>query len=219
MTSKMDLAESVVGVVLAGGRSRRMGGGDKCLLPLGGQPVLAHVLERLKPQVSQIVIAANGDLTRFAGFHVPVIADHIDGHAGPLAGIHAGMDWAHANVPDSRFVITVASDTPFFPADLVTRFCAAIEGRDLKLLVASSRSGVHPVFGLWPLTLAAVLEASLRSGKRKVTDWVRERRAEEISFPAVEIGGRPIDPFFNINRPEDLAEAEALLSAGGGTAD
>jgi molybdenum cofactor guanylyltransferase len=207
----MELPEVVVGILLAGGRSSRMGGGDKCLLPLAGRPILAHVIDRLKPQVPDIVINANGDLTRFSAFGLPLVPDRLGDHAGPLAGLHAGMEWARANWPEIRFVVTAATDTPFFPADLVKRFRSANKEHHPKLLVARSEGGVHPVFGLWPVSLAPDLEDSLKSGMRKVGDWVKQHGAQEVPFPAMEVGGRLIDPFFNINRPDDLAEAEALL--------
>ena len=209
----MDLPEDVVGVLLAGGRSSRMGGGDKCLLPLGGQPMLAHIIDRLRPQVSDLVINANGDVARFAAFDLPVIEDRLEGHAGPLAGVHAGIEWARSNRPRSRFIVTAATDTPFFPADLIARFRAAIGDAEPRLLVARSEEGVHPVFGLWPISLAPALEAAVKTGMRKVQAWVADHDAEQIFFPAMDIGGRKVDPFFNINRPEDLAEAEALLEA------
>jgi molybdenum cofactor guanylyltransferase len=207
----MGVEDVVVGILLAGGKSSRMGGGDKCLLPLAGRPILAHVLERLKPQVSDIVINANGDLSRFSSFGLPVVPDHLGDHAGPLAGVHAGMEWALANRPRSRFVITAATDTPFFPADLVGRFRSVIGEHDLRLLVARSEGGVHPVFGLWPMSLAPILESSLKGGMRKVGDFVRQQGAEEVAFPAKNVGGRTIDPFFNINRPDDLDQAQAFL--------
>ncbi len=188
-----------------------MGGGDKCLLPLAGAPMLTHVVDRLRPQVSDLILNANGDLTRFAAFGLPIVTDRVGGHAGPLAGVHAGMEWAIANRPASRFVITAATDTPFFPTDLVARFLASLEGGEPKLLVARSEEGVHPVFGLWPVSLALAIETSLAGGMRKVQAWVREHQAEEIFFPSREMGGRRIDPFFNLNRPEELAEAEVLL--------
>ena len=117
----MELPEIVVGVLLAGGRSSRMGGGDKCLLPLAGRPILAHIIDRLIPQVSDLIINANGDLARFSAFGLPVIADRLGGHAGPLAGVHAGIAWARANRPESQFVITAATDTPFFPTNFLGR--------------------------------------------------------------------------------------------------
>lgn len=211
----MSLTEAVVGVLLAGGKSSRMGGGDKCLLPLAGRPMLAHVIERLRPQVSELILNANGDDGRFSAFGLPVVADRLGGYSGPLAGVHAGLEWAIANRPDSRYVITAATDTPFFPADLVARFRAQLDGNRPKLLVAGSEAGIHPVFGLWPVALAPAIEESLARGMRKVQSWVREHQAEEIFFPATEVGGRKIDPFFNLNSPEEFAEANALLGAGG----
>jgi molybdopterin-guanine dinucleotide biosynthesis protein A len=209
----MQMPEGVIGVVLAGGKSSRMGGGDKALLQLGGRPMLAHVLERLAPQVAEIVLNANDDPARFAAFGLPHVPDRLAGQMGPLAGIHAGLAWAEANRPESRFVITVAADTPFFPTDLVSRLCAATDKANPRLVVARSESGVHPVFGLWPVSLAPHLEASLGRGGRKALDFVTAHRAKEVTFPPVKIGGSAVDPFFNINRPEDLAEAEALLRA------
>jgi molybdopterin-guanine dinucleotide biosynthesis protein A len=202
----------VVGVILAGGRSSRMGGGDKCLLPLGGRPVLATVLARLKPQVSDLIINANGDASRFADFGFPVIADTVGGLAGPLAGVHAGLEWVKANAPGVGYIVTVASDTPFFPSDLVHRFLAELKEHP-ALLVATSEEGVHPVVGLWPVAMAPQLEDSLAQGMRKVGAWTKQHGAREVFFAPVEIGGRHVDPFFNINRPEDLAEAGALLQA------
>jgi len=206
-------SSSSVGVLLAGGKSSRMGGADKSLLPLAGRPILAHVVERLGPQVADLVIVGNGDLSRFAGFGLPVVADRIAGHAGPLAGIHAGIAWAKANRPDAPFVISAAADTPFLPTDLVDRFRTECGEHGETLAVARSEAGLHPVFGLWPVSLAADLEAALGRGERKAQDWVRAHGAREVFFPAVTVGGRDVDPFFNINRPADLGEAEALLTA------
>jgi len=210
----MSFPEAVLGVLLAGGKSSRMGGGDKCLLPLANAPMLTHVVERLRPQVSELILNANGDLARFAAFNLPLVEDRLGDHAGPLAGIHAGLKWAIANRPESRFVITAATDTPLFPTDLVARFLASLGGCEPRLLVARSEEGVHPIFGLWPVSLAPELEKSLTNGMRKVQAWVREHQAQEIFFPTMEIGGRRIDPFFNVNRPDDLAEAEAVLCRG-----
>jgi len=206
----MDLTDPVVGILLAGGRSSRMGGGDKCLRPLAGRPILAHIIERLKPQVCDMIINANGDVARFASFGLPVVADSVAGYAGPLAGVHAGLQWVRASRPDIRYAVTIAADTPFFPSDLVQRFLAELAHHP-TLLVARSEEGVHPVVGLWPVTLAGDLEDSLKEGMRKVGSFTEEHGAVEVSFPPVKVGGRPIDPFFNINRPEDLAEAEALV--------
>jgi molybdopterin-guanine dinucleotide biosynthesis protein A len=201
-----------VGVLLAGGASTRMGGGVKCLAPLAGRPLLTYVIERLSPQVGTLVINANDDPAGVAQFGLPVVPDVIGGRQGPLAGVHAGLLWARANRPEARFVITAAADTPFFPADLVERFIAALGGGEPKLVVAASEEGLHPVFGLWPLSLAPALEDSLLRAERKVSAWVKEHGAEKVYFPAVEIGDRKVDPFFNLNRPEDFAQAEALLA-------
>ncbi len=207
----MKAREHVVGILLAGGKSSRMGGGDKCLLPLAGRPILAHVIERLKPQVAELIISANGDPARFSAFGLPVVEDRLGFYAGPLAGILAGLEWARTNRPESRFAITAASDTPFLPADLVDRLRSASGEGEANLVVARSAEGMHPVFGLWPVTLAPDLEASLMSGDRKVSDWVRQHQAREVMFPPVKIEGRTIDPFFNVNRPDELAAAEAFL--------
>jgi molybdopterin-guanine dinucleotide biosynthesis protein A len=206
----MSLREPVFGILLAGGRSSRMGGGDKCLRMLAERPILARIIERLKPQVCGMVINANGDPSRFAPFGLPVVGDGIAGFAGPLAGVQAGLQWVKANRPDIRQAVTVATDTPFFPDDLVQRFLAALEDKP-ALVVARSEEGVHPVIGLWPVTLAAELEASLQQGMRKAGAWTEQHEAIEVPFAEVEVGGRRIDPFFNINQPGQLAEAEALL--------
>ena len=211
----MDLPEDVVGVLLAGGRSSRMGGGDKCLLPLSGKPMLSHVIDRFRPQVTDLVINANGDVARFAAFGLPVVVDRLEGQAGPLAGVHAGIEWTRSNRPRSQFIVTAATDTPFFPVDIIVRFRAAIGNAEPRLLVARSEEGVHPVFGLWPVSLAQALEASVRTGMRKVQAWVAEHHAEQVFFPPIEIGGRKVDPFFNINRPQDPADAEMLWNAAG----
>src|SRR6185295_7898484 len=199
----------VAGVVLAGGRSSRMGGQDKCLAPLAGRPVVAHVIARLEPQVATLALNANAEPSRFAGFGLPIIADRIAGHAGPLAGLHAALVWAKAC--GANLVVTVACDTPFLPDDLVGRFLAALEETGRECCVARSGQGVHPVIGLWPIAIAGTLEAALVEGQRKASAWAEQQGAVEVFFPPTQLGGGSIDPFFNINRPEDLAEANALL--------
>jgi molybdopterin-guanine dinucleotide biosynthesis protein A len=187
-------------MVLAGGRSLRMGGGDKTLSVLGDRPVLAHVLERLVPQCGRLAINANGDPSRFEGFGLPVVPDSLAGHLGPLAGLLAAMDWA-AGLGEPR-VVVVAADTPFLPADLVARLSAAGGGP----AIAASGQRHHPTVGLWPVDLRADLRAALAAGERRLGDWALRQGAEVIAFAAEEG-----DPFFNINRPEDLAEAEHRL--------
>jgi molybdopterin-guanine dinucleotide biosynthesis protein A len=209
----MDITEPVIGVVLSGGRSSRMGGGDKCLLTLAGRPVLTRIVDRLRPQVSRVIINANGDPSRFAEFGLPVIGDSIAGLAGPLAGVHAGLEWVKAHASGVRSVVTVASDTPFFPSDLVQRFLSEL-GDDPGLVVAASSEGVHPVVGLWPVAIAPLIEESLRRGMRKAGTFTKDHGAKEVYFTPARIGERSVDPFFNINRPEDLAHAESLLAEG-----
>jgi molybdenum cofactor guanylyltransferase len=206
----MGSKETVIGLLLAGGRSSRMGGGDKCLRLLDGKPIMARIIERLKSQVSDILINANGDSSRFATFGFPVVADRIAGFAGPLAGIHAGLEWIKANRPGTSHAVTVATDTPFFPLDLARRFLDE-QRQSAALLVARSDEGVHPVIGLWPLALASAIEDFLKRNKRKVGSFAEEQGAVEVYFPKIEIGGALMDPFFNINEPEELAKAEILL--------
>jgi molybdenum cofactor guanylyltransferase len=197
----------VVGVLLAGGLARRMGGGDKCLRPLGGRPILAHVIARARSQVAALVLNANGDPARFAAFDLPVVADVVEGFAGPLAGVLTGMDWARAHRPDCPWIATIATDTPFFPPDLVRRMLAAVEREPADLACAASGGRAHPVFGLWPIRLADALRAAMvDEGIRKVDVWTARYPLVEVRFAS-----DPIDPFFNTNRPEDLAEAERLL--------
>ncbi len=198
---------AVVGVLLAGGRARRMGGGDKCLLPLAGRPLLEHVIFRARPQVAALVLNANGDPARFAAFGLPVVADTIEGFAGPLAGVLAGLDWAAAEVPAARWIATFATDTPFFPQDLVVRLAGAVAGDAADLACASSAGRAHPVFGLWPLALRDDLERLMREeGLRKIDRFTARYRLATVDWPV-----EGIDPFFNVNRAEDLEAAEALL--------
>jgi molybdopterin-guanine dinucleotide biosynthesis protein A len=195
-----------VGLLLAGGRSRRMGGGDKCLRLLGGETILARIVARVRPQVRRLVLNANGDPARFAAYGLPVIADSVEGFAGPLAGVLAGLDWAAANAPDCPWVASVPTDAPFLPADLVARLqSAAEEGADMAC--AASGGQPHPVVGLWPVRLRDDLRRALTIERiHKVDVWTARYRLATVPFP---IGA--VDPFFNTNRPEDLAEAERLL--------
>jgi molybdopterin-guanine dinucleotide biosynthesis protein A len=154
-----------------------------------------------------------GDPARFSAFGLPVVEDRLGGYAGPLAGILAGLEWTRTNRPESGFVVTAASDAPFLPADLVDRLRSASGEGEANLAVARSADGMHPTFGLWSISLAPDLEASLKAGDRKVREWVRQHQAKEVMFPPLEIGGRTIDPFFNVNRPDELDAAEAFLQA------
>ena len=196
-------------VILAGGRSTRMGGGDKVLKPLAGKPVLAHVIERLRPQAGPIALTANGDPARFESFGLPVISDTVAGFAGPLAGILAGMEWA-SQATGSRHLLSVAGDTPFFPADLAERLLNAT-GTHQKLVLAHSGGGAHPVFGLWPLDLRGDLLRFLTDAKTfKVMAFAETSGYMLADFPMATAGGREVDPFFNVNTADELAAAEAI---------
>ena len=202
------MADGVVGVILAGGLARRMGGGDKGLIRLHDRPILDHVVERLKPQVSAIVINANGDPARFASYGVPVIPDSVEGFAGPLAGVLAGIEWAAAQRPGARWIVSAATDTPFFPRDLVQHLLNAVQRTPSDMACAASAGRHHPVFGLWPVSLAADLRQAMKAeGIRKVDAWTARHRLAVAEFEA-----RPYDPFFNVNRPEDVAEAERIAA-------
>ncbi len=199
----------IVGLLLAGGRSRRMGGGDKTLRLLAGQTLLDHVIDRVLPQVDALVLNANGDPSRFARFGLPVVADSIADFAGPLAGILAGLDWTAADRPDCAFVVSLATDAPFLPADLVARLVEGMNSQPAELACAASGGQPHPVIGLWPVRLRDELrQALVAEGIRKVDVWTARYRLATVDFPVT-----TIDPFFNANRPEDLDRAAALLEA------
>ena len=197
-------------MILAGGLGRRMGGGDKGLRLLAGRPLIAWVIERARPQVTALVINANGDPARFARYRLPVVRDSIADFAGPLAGVLAGLDWAAERVAEATHVASFATDAPFLPRDLVARLAAAVEG-GAELACAASDGRAHPVFGLWPLKLRDELRRALcDEGIRKVDQWTGRYRLETVAFATA-----PVDPFFNANRPDDLAAAERLAAAAG----
>ncbi|HVA12225.1 MAG TPA: molybdenum cofactor guanylyltransferase MobA [Stellaceae bacterium] len=200
----------IAGVLLAGGQSQRMGGGDKCLKLLAGRPILAHVIERAQPQVDALVLNANGDPARFAGFGLAVVGDATAGFAGPLAGVLAGLDWAAKNLPDAELVASFATDAPFLPRDLVRQLAVVLEEGGFDLACAQSSDQAHPVFGLWQVSLRDNLRQALADGIHKVDRWTARFKLVEVEFPV-----DPVDPFFNTNRPEDLAEAEKLASVAG----
>lgn len=199
-------ANPVVGVLLAGGKSRRMGGGDKCLLPFHGRPLLASIVERVAPQVSQLIVNANGIPERFAAFGLPVVADTVPGHAGPLAGVLTGMEWVAEHVSGCAWIATFACDAPFQPRDLVTRLDTARRdaGADMACAVSGGRD--HPVFGLWPLALRGALRSALTDSEiRKVDTWTAHYRMAKAVYQS-----DSVDPFYNINTPEDLEQAEKI---------
>jgi molybdenum cofactor guanylyltransferase len=201
----------VPGVVLAGGLARRMGGGDKALREIGGQPILARVISRLAPQCESLVLSANGDSSRFTSFGLPVVADAVKDYPGPLAGILAGLDWAAANRPDAQWVLSAPGDSPFLPRDLVLGLRQALSDQGAELAVAASRGRSHPVIGLWKVALRdALREALVGEGLRKVEGWTRRYQVATVSWAA-----EPVDPFFNANSVADLAEAERLAAIAG----
>jgi molybdopterin-guanine dinucleotide biosynthesis protein A len=207
-------AMKIAGAILAGGLARRMGGRDKALLEVGGQTLLGRVIARLKPQVDEIVLNANGDPARFAEFGLPVIPDTVDGFAGPLAGVLAGMRWAAAR--SYTHVVSAAGDTPFFPADLVARLRAAAEESGQPIAMAATMDperglSEHPTFALWPISLADDLEEALTVGHmRKIIVWSSRHGCARAVFDPMSDGGADY-PFFNINTPEDIVEAERIL--------
>jgi molybdopterin-guanine dinucleotide biosynthesis protein A len=207
-----------LGVILAGGLATRMGGGDKGLLHVGDTSLLDRVCDRLRPQVGDMALNANGDPARFADLNMRVIADSIEGFAGPLAGVLAGLDWAAEQ--GAEVIVTAAADTPFFPTDLAARLLDAAEGMEHPLVLATTprtgdellksgggkRINRHPTFGLWPVALRDDLRAALQDGLRKVVIWTDKHDGREALFSA-----DPFDPFFNVNTPADLERAEELL--------
>jgi molybdopterin-guanine dinucleotide biosynthesis protein A len=197
------------GLVLAGGLARRMGGGDKPLIALGGRPILAHVIDRLMPQCAGLALNANGDPARFAAFGLPVVADDVPDFAGPLAGVLAGLDYVAARHPATRRLLSVAGDTPFIPADLAARLAAVRVEAGAELACAGSGGRTHPVIGLWPVALRHDLRRALvDEGLRKIDRFTGRYRIAVAEWPAA-----PFDPFFNANAPDDLAEAERILAA------
>ncbi|QND60433.1 molybdenum cofactor guanylyltransferase MobA [Mesorhizobium huakuii] len=205
------MERDIAGIVLAGGQSRRMGGGDKSLLPLGSGSVLDQLLSRFGPQVEILALSANGDPDRFSRFGLPVLADTIEGFAGPLAGILTGLEWAAAGTP-CKAVVTAAGDTPFLPLDLVERLAAAAGEHPGSIAVALSAGRRHPTFALWPIDCRDALRHFLvDEDNRRVSAFIERHGHVEVEFPVLQSTG--LDPFFNINVPDDLAEAARLLQS------
>ena len=201
-------------IILAAGQGTRMRSArPKVLQELGGRPLLAHVIERTAPQVADLCLNANGDAARFGAYGLPVVADSLPGFPGPLAGVLAGLDWAAAQGADT--LVSVAADTPFLPCDLVPRLLLTAEGQDHPLVLAATEGDMetrsakgrlirHPTFGLWPVALRDDLRAALEGGLKKVVLWTERHGGREAVFPDERA-------FFNVNTPEDLAQAEAML--------
>ena len=197
-----------LGLILAGGLARRMGGGDTPLKPIGGVTILDRVIARMRPQCRALILNANGDPQRFAATGLPVIADNVPDFAGPLAGILAGLDWVAAKAPDVEYLASVPGDCPFLPNDLVARLHQArMDGRQ-PLACARSGEWRHPVVGLWPIALRHDLRQALTAeGLRKIELWTARHGVAIADWPA-----EPVDPFFNVNTPDDAAAAERIAA-------
>jgi molybdenum cofactor guanylyltransferase len=203
----MTADQPTVGAILAGGLARRLGGGDKTLRLVGGQTVLARLIERLRPEVTRLIINANDDPARFAAHAVPIVQDSLPDHPGPLAGVLAALDWAAASEPSIDWVVTVPGDAPFLPRDLVTRLHDARIREGARVACAGSLGRTHPVVGLWPVAIRDELRHVLAErGIRRI-----DRFTEPYKRAVVEWSAAPVDPFFNVNTPEDLAEADRLV--------
>lgn len=203
-----------LGVILAGGLATRMGGGDKGLLDLGGKSILSHVIDRLKPQVAALVLNANGDPARFSKYGLPVIADNIDGFAGPLAGVLAVLDYAAANGFDQ--IVTAAADTPFLPPDLVAKLTFQSEQTGAPVVLSATPCPERgqqrqPTFGLWSVGVKDDLRVALSDGLRKVVAFTQPRGGAYAEFALYKDETRGVNPFFNVNTPDDLAEARRIL--------
>jgi molybdenum cofactor guanylyltransferase len=199
---------ATLGLVLAGGLARRMGGGDKARITIGGVTILQRVLACLKPQCTGLVINANGDPARFADTKLPVVSDNVPDFAGPLAGILAGLDWAVLHMPECEWLASVPGDCPFLPNDLVARLHAARAAAGAPLACAHSGDWRHPVIGLWPLALRDDLRRALvAEGLRKIEIWTARHGVAIADWPA-----EPVDPFFNVNTPEDAAQAQTMAA-------
>ncbi len=205
-------ARNIPGVLLAGGLARRMGGGDKPMRTIGGRTILARAIARLESQCDGLILNANGDPARFAAFGLPVIADGVADFPGPLAGILAALDWAAINRPDVSLVLSAAGDCPFLPRDLVSRLHDALVTENADLAVAASDGQSHPVIGLWSVRLREQLRHALTvEDIRKIDRWTARYRLATVTWPVT-----PLDPFFNANTVDDIAEAERLAALDGG---
>ena len=197
---------ATLGVILAGGLARRMGGGDKTMRAIAGRPILDHVIERLAPQCASLILNANGDPARFDAWGLPVVPDDVPDFAGPLAGVLAALDWTALHHPAIEWVVSVAGDCPFLPRDLVMRMQAERAQMQAELAVAASGDQSHPVVGLWKVSLREALRHALVVEEcRKIDRWTARYSLVTTRWPVT-----PVDPFFNANTPDDVAEAEAL---------
>ena len=205
----------IPGIILAGGLSRRMGGGDKGLLMLGETSIIERVIDKISPQVGSLAININGDSSRFPDYKLPIIPDTIKGYLGPLSGILAGMEWAFKN--GNRYIATVAADTPFLPDDFIKRLHAMVKSKNLNIGIAASRIlsrddiFIHPTFGIWEVALKDDLRDALANDTRKIMFWAKKFKLDYYYF---DTSDKLSDPFFNINTPDDLEEAKYRLKKG-----
>jgi len=198
----------IVGIILAGGLSRRMGGQPKALMPFAGQPMVAHVIERIRSSVEACILNVNDDNSAYAQFGLPIVADAFGDYAGPLAGLLSGMIWAAEHHPDARYVVTAPCDTPFLPENYVGALVEATAADSGTIVIAASGGRSHFASGLWPLALSDHLAAYLAAGERRTQTWIEQNPNRSVTFPLVDDGRSGFDPFFNVNTPEDLATAE-----------
>ena len=205
----------IPGIILAGGLSRRMGGGDKGLLMLGETSIIERVIDKISPQVGSLAININGDSSRFPDYKLPIIPDSIKGYLGPLSGILAGMEWAFKN--GNRYIATVAADTPFLPDDFIKRLHTMVKSKNLNIGIAASRFlrrddvFIHPTFGIWEVALKDDLRDALANDTRKIMFWAKKFKLDYYYF---DTSDKLSDPFFNINTPDDLEEAKYRLKKG-----
>jgi len=205
-TGACDMSLSLTkAVILAGGSSRRMGGGDKPLLALANRPILDWIVDRLKPQVEGLAISANGDPNRLHAYGLEILSDHTP-NLGPMSGILAALNWARQTAPETTHVLTVSGDTPFLPSDLVARLYNAIRDDNSSMATAASGGELHATVSLWPISASTAISESLGSGEgKRVNYWLQTLNTKAVEWP-----NSPIDPFFNINTPNDFLEAERL---------
>ncbi len=195
-----------VGVILAGGQSRRMGGGDKCLLSIGDKSILQRTIDHAEAQVNRLLLNCNGDEARFNVAGLPIVKDIFEGWRGPLAGVHAALRWMTTNQPDSQWLVSFAADTPFFPENLVTRLLKYADSHDYEVIVATHKNEMQPLFALWNISLLRKLEEHLQNnGNPKMQAWIKSQQHIGVEFE-----NAYQDPFFNINTPADFAAAESM---------
>ena len=199
--------KEIAGVILAGGLSTRMGGGNKCLLKIGKKTMLDYVIARASRQVSKLSINVNGENSAFESYNLPLIQDSVKGYVGPLGGILSGIEWAKKNFKEIKFVASFASDAPLFPENLIQRMGEMIQKNNANIAYAKSGTRTHPVFGLWSVDLMEDLKSALiNDGVRKIDSWAKNYSLIEVPFTI-----NDIDPFINVNKPEDLIKINKIF--------